>query len=132
MLISFLPNFSKQSEGLLCTSMVMLWSHSVYSMYKFYGFESAKVLKDKTIKQISIALGVGGQIAISAGYMKYISNEALVIGATLFGIGHFWTMEVDYKYKLQVRPYAYFPFVLAIPALMSVFSTSQPIKFASW
>jgi hypothetical protein len=120
MLLSFLPDFQQQSEGLLCTSMVMLWTHSIYSMYKFYGFQLSKVLNDKTIKKISIALGVGGQLAISAGFMKKISSEALVLSATLLGVGHFWTMEVDYKYKLQVRPYAYFPFVLAIPALMSV------------
>ena len=121
MLVSFLPQFERVSKDLLSTSMVMLWAHSVYSMYKFYGFQLSRLLHDKPIKKLSVALGMAGQVAISAGVLQYISPATTAVSATLLGIGHFWTMEVDYKWKLQVRPYAYLPFILAIPALASVF-----------
>lgn len=118
MLISFIPSFKRQSRDLLWGSMMMLGVHSTYSMFKFYSFSPAKVLADKPIKKLSVALGNAGQVALSAGFFGYLSPPALAITATTFGIAHFWTMEVDYKYKLQVRPYAYLPFVLAIPALL--------------
>ncbi len=119
MLLSFLPQLQKQSRGLLGVSMIMLWTHSAYSMNKFYGCQISKVLSDKVIKKTSILLGVGGQLALSAGFWGYISFPTLVISSTTLAIGHFWTMEVDYKYKLQVRPYAYLPFLMAIPAIVS-------------
>ena len=43
--------------------------------------------------------------------------------AVVFSIGHFWTMEVDFKYKLQVRPYAYLPFPLALLVLYYLFTS---------
>ena len=33
------------------------------------------------------------------------------------GILHFYLMEIDYKWNLQVRPYAYLPFPLAALAV---------------
>ena len=76
-----------------------------------------RIVKEKRIKQISIALGMAGQLALSAGYWGYISNEALVLGSTVLGISHFYTMEIDHKGVLQVRPYAYLPFIMALPVL---------------
>jgi hypothetical protein len=119
LLMSFIPDFKSQSRGLLGISMVTLWTHSVYSMYKWYGFKISKVLEDKPIKKLSILLGVGGQLSIVSGFYGYSSFATLALASTALSIGHFWTMEVDYKYKLQVRPYAYLPFVLAIPAIVS-------------
>ena len=58
--------------------MNMLWVHSVYSSYKFYGFKLSKVLSDKIIKRISIALGTIGQLVLSAGFWGQISEPALV------------------------------------------------------
>ena len=121
MLISFLPGLESQKRELLWISMNMLWIHSVYSMYKWYGFNPKKIWKDKTIKQLSIALGSAGQLALSAGYWGFISEPMLVLTSAALGIGHFWTMEVDYKYVLQVRPYAYLPFPLAIASLYLYF-----------
>lgn len=90
-------------------------------MYKWYGFNPSKIWKDKTIKQLSIVLGSAGQLALSAGYWGFISEPMLVLTSAVLGIGHFWTMEIDYKYVLQVRPYAYLPFPLAIASLYLYF-----------
>eukprot|EP00596_Hydrurales_sp_CCMP1899_P011146 CAMPEP_0119051916 /NCGR_PEP_ID=MMETSP1177-20130426/73376_1 /TAXON_ID=2985 /ORGANISM="Ochromonas sp, Strain CCMP1899" /LENGTH=124 /DNA_ID=CAMNT_0007031287 /DNA_START=363 /DNA_END=737 /DNA_ORIENTATION=+ len=119
MLMSFLPAFERRSKPLLFLSMTMLWTHSAYSMYKWYGYKLSNILKDKQIKQLSIALGVTGQLILSAGYFGVISTSALVYAASVFSIAHFWTMEVDYKYVLQVRPYAYLPFPLALAAVVT-------------
>ena len=96
MLMSFLPRFEKQSRGLLWVSMIMLWTHSAYSMYKFYGYKLSKIMSDKAIKQLSIGFGVAGQLALSAGYAGYISPAALVYSASALSVGHFWTMEVSW------------------------------------
>ena len=125
MLMSFLPEMKGTAEdkkNLLWISMNMLWGHSVYSMYKFYQFDLRKVLSDKWIKTLSFFLGSAGQLALAAGYWGKISSDMLVGAVTTLSIAHFWTMEVDYKYKLQVRPYAYLPFPLAAWALYSYFS----------
>jgi hypothetical protein len=121
MLVSFLPlhlfgGLSKKVElrkELLLQSMSMLWLHSCYSMYKFYGNSPKRILEDKPLKQASIFLGMCGQMALIGGYWGFISKEALVAFATCFGVSHFYTYELDYKGILQVRPSAYLPFPLA-------------------
>lgn len=121
MLIAFFPQLKKEKTQLLWISMNLLWAHSIYSFYKFYGYSLQKVLSDKAIKRLSVLLGFAGQIALSAGYWGYISADALLLSAVGLGISHFWTMEVDYKYILQVRPYAYLPFPLSMAAIYYYF-----------
>jgi hypothetical protein len=94
MLMSFLPTFEKRSKSLLWLSMMMLWTHSAYSMYKFYGYKLSSLMSDKAIKKLSIGFGVLGQLALSAGYLGYISPAALIYGASALSVSHFWTMEV--------------------------------------
>ena len=69
----------------------------------------------------SVIMGVAGQLALSAGYWGYISEAQLVAASVILGVGHFYTMELDYKYVLQVRPYAYLPFPLSVATLYSYF-----------
>lgn len=111
LLFAFLPTFEHQRNDLLWISMNMLLYHSSYSMYKFYGFDLRNI--KPSIKQLSIAFGSFGQLALATGYYGYIPFSSLLLSTTTLGIAHFWTMEIDYKYKLQVRPYAYLPFPLA-------------------
>ena len=116
-MMSYLPQMQTQGKELLFHGMSMLWAHSVYSVYKFYGYSLQRLMKEKTVKQVSVALGAAGQLALAAGYWGYITKEALVVSSSLLGVSHFYTMEIDYKGVLQVRPYAYLPFVLALPVL---------------
>lgn len=119
MLSSFLPIFANMKTDLLWISMNLLWIHSVYSFYKFYEFSIFVVNKEKLpTKIISVYVGIAGQIALSLGYFNIINYSTLLLSATVLGIVHFWTMEVDYKYKLQVRPFAYLPFPLAVLVLV--------------
>jgi hypothetical protein len=122
MLMSFLPTYKKQSKELLYLSMNMLWVHSIYSLYKFYGYKLSNIMKDTNIKKLSILLGSAGQIALCTGYWGYISNSQLILSGITFGISHFWTMEVDFKFQLQVRPYAYLPFPIALGSLYYLFT----------
>jgi hypothetical protein len=116
MLLSFLPGFKRQSRELLWSSMVMLWAHGIYSLGKFYSFSPAKIAEDKPVKQASVGLGLTAQGVLTAGFLNFIPGVFAATAASL-GIAHFWTMEVDYKYRLQVRPFAYLPFVLAVPVI---------------
>jgi len=113
MLLSFTPQMKESSKDLLFISMNMLWGHSIYSMYKFYQFDPRNIMKDKWMKQLSILLGSAGQLALASGHWGYISTANLILSGTILGISHFWTMEVDFKYVLQVRPFAYLPFPIA-------------------
>ncbi len=122
MLSSFLPQFRQERKEMLWISMNMLWVHSVYSLYKFYKFDPRKILSDKWMKKLSVVLGTAGQLVLSLGYFGYIDYNALLVSATTLSIAHFWTMEVDFKYNLQVRPYAYLPFPLAAYALYNHFT----------
>lgn len=125
MISSFLPQFVEKKRELLWISMNMLWAHSVYSFYKFYQLDVGKVLNEKWMKKTSVVLGTAGQVVLSLGYFGYIDYNALVLGATTLSIAHFWTMEVDFKYKLQVRPFAYLPFPLAGLALYNFFANNR-------
>lgn len=112
MLTSFLPEMKDIRKDLLWISMQALWFHSVYSTYKFYQFSPKKLMEEKPLKKLSIALGCAGQVVLSLGFWGQICHQTLAMSATALGLAHFWTMEVDYKYKLQVRPYAYVPFIM--------------------
>ena len=72
MLISFLPisSLSEVSRELLFQSIIVLWYHSVYSFYKFYSYRLDRIVKEKPwpTKQISIVLGVLGQLIISGNF----------------------------------------------------------------
>jgi hypothetical protein len=117
LLTSFLPVkdiHRKTSKDLMCISTSMLLAHGVYSFYKFYNFGTSKFFSDKLIKQLSLLLGLSGQIVISVGCFGSISRNTLVAFATTFSLAHFWAMEVDYRYVLQVRPFAYLPFPLGL------------------
>jgi hypothetical protein len=114
LMASFLPQCSAIHKELLGLSMYTLWAHSVYSYYKFYQLDIRKVINDKAMKQLSIALGVLGQLSVSAGYFNQIPFLALSSASTALGLAHFYTMEIDYKYVLQVRPFAYLPFPLGV------------------
>mmetsp|Transcript_22541 Transcript_22541/g.32389 ORF Transcript_22541/g.32389 Transcript_22541/m.32389 type:complete len:199 (-) Transcript_22541:96-692(-) len=118
MLIGFLPTHiaqldRKDQTTLVWISMNMLWIHTVYSMYKFYSFSPRKLMAEKFLKRFSVFFGALGNVALTVGFFEKISWEATIIAGTILGIAHFWSMEVDYKYVLQVRPYAYLPFPLA-------------------
>ena len=126
MLLCFIPNLLKSNEdnsSLLRLSMNMLWVHSIYSFGKFYQWSPLKIIKDKPIKRLSVLLGIGGQLALASGFWRFIGTDMFIVASTMFGVAHFWTMEVDYKYVLQVRPYAYLPFPLAAWVAYGFFST---------
>ena len=110
-----------ERKELLWISMNILWGHSIYSFYKFYGFKLSKVVSDTKMKKLSVTLGTAGQLLLSAGYWGYISANALAYGSIVLGVTHFWTMEVDSQYVLQVRPFAYLPFPLAAAALYTYY-----------
>jgi hypothetical protein len=120
-LISCLPQFSGEREDLVYIAVNMLVAHGIYSSYKFYQFDPYKVLQEKFIKKCSVLLGAVSLGALLFGYFNYISVPTVVLSVTTLSVSHFWTMEVDYKYRLQVRPYAYLVFPLAALALFKYF-----------
>lgn len=113
LLLAFLPEFRHIKKDLLYASAGLLWTHSVYSFYDFYGFSLKKVWNDKLLKPLSVVFGAAGHLILSYSFLGEINDTALAVTTTALSMAHFWTMEVDYKYDLQVRPFAYLPFPLA-------------------
>jgi hypothetical protein len=113
LLFSFADLHGYDAAELLRIAMVTLTVHSAYSFYEFYGCSLDAVLKDKLLKPTSIVLAVLCQCLLYFSYFsEAIPHSVLALEATVLGILHFWTYEVDFKYVLQIRPYAYLPFVV--------------------
>lgn len=121
MLLAFIPGFERQSSELLWSSMWMLRAHTIYSFGKFYDFSVKKVREDKPMKQSAVALGVAAQASLTAGYILSLLSPPALYAAVMsaLSLSHFTTMEMDYKYRLGIRPFAYLPFVLAIPVFLN-------------
>ena len=88
MLLSFMPICIKkdQRKNLLFISMNMLWIHSAYSAYKFY-YPLTKLYKENTVKKVSVALGVAGQIVLSLGkkvVVKEVHCDCIIITKKTF------------------------------------------------
>ena len=67
---------------------------------------------------MSIIFGIGANLAVIACLMGWISSfkasSFLCVG---LGMVHFYFMEIDNKFVLQVRPFALLTFPLAFVAL---------------
>jgi len=126
-ILAYLPEVKEQKRELLFISMSMLWTHTIYSFYKFWQFNPQKLWTDKLVKRVSAVLGSLGQVALVGGYFyeQVVDPTVLILTTIGFSIGHFVTMEIDYKYRLQVRPYAYLPFPAAVYTLYQYFIGSK-------
>lgn len=111
MLLYFIPKFS--DHNMLFSSLLLLWSHSMYSMYKFYQWDIRKIINEKVVKRVALVFGSIGLALLTFDSVYKITWLSMGLSSTFLGVAHFWGMEVDYKYRLQVRPFAYLPFVLA-------------------
>jgi hypothetical protein len=98
----------------------------------FCGIATLKDVKKraKGIKKLSILCGM---FAVASLLLGIFPSEGAVVtqslalsptvvgfGCVLFSILHYITMEVDEKLKLQVRPFAYLPFPIAIASLVNL------------
>ena len=70
-MLAYLPAFKSQSRHLTWISMNMLWIHTIYSSYKFYGLSFSKMINEKPIKRFSLLFGALGQCVLVAGFWRY-------------------------------------------------------------
>jgi hypothetical protein len=61
---------------------------------------------------------VSGAAAILVLPFSFVASAVFPL-VLLLSLSHFWFMEVDYKLKLTIRPYAYVAFVIGGLALVS-------------
>jgi hypothetical protein len=79
-------------------------------------------IKDKKnymigVKKISILAGSFAQQAQMYGVVFNSTSLLTFAVAITMGTFHFYSMEIDFKGILQVRPFAYLPFPLALVAV---------------
>ena len=127
--VALLPPCQPFREELVRNAMGMLSIHSIYSTYKYYGSKNipslsewwttstiGDLLDSKTIvrgvKRASVILGVLSQGLLWGNALKGDSSKeaatSLVWGAAIVtGTSHFYLMELDFKWVLQVRPFTF-------------------------
>ena len=122
---SFFPIYKKRVRyALLWNAVVQLWVHAVYSTFKYYGSKNIPRIStfldwsSEAIKKISIFLGIVAQLVLSLGYFSYINWFQLSLFGLSTSVLHFYTMEIDHKYVLRVRPYAFIVFPLSLIAFV--------------
>lgn len=130
--IAFLPveAFRKEQAGLLEYCLYSQVVHGIYSIYKYYGPNNnvpplgtwpsmfSELLHDSSktrlvgFKKLSSLLGVAS-LGCIAYAVKEKATTAVSVAALALGTAHFYTMEVDYKMNVKVRPYGLLPFFVA-------------------
>lgn len=111
---------------LITHAAFILWSHTCYSLYKYYGSKNIPAVtisyfgdfvKDNGVvrmRKLSLLVGLMVQTISTCWFFEWAPlSSTLIASANLFGFMHFYTMEVDYKGKLGVRPFGFLPFVTA-------------------
>ena len=125
--VALLPPCEPFREELVRNAMGMLSVHSIYSTWKYYGGKNipslsewwatstiGDLMSDKSIvrgvKRASIILGVLSQGLLWGDYLKVSpeTKSSLVWGSAIVtGTSHFYLMELDFKWVLQVRPFTF-------------------------
>mmetsp|Transcript_4868 Transcript_4868/g.10730 ORF Transcript_4868/g.10730 Transcript_4868/m.10730 type:complete len:215 (-) Transcript_4868:227-871(-) len=125
--IAFLPRCEPHRKELVYNAMGMLSAHTLYSTWKYYGGKNIPSLSEwwatstigdlmdkKTImrgvKRASVILGLLSQGLLWGDYLKVSpgTKSALIGGSALVtGTAHFYLMELDFKWILQVRPFTF-------------------------
>ena len=114
-----------QYYGTLNIPHITSWM-GISTLSKMLGINTVHMKNEMSIwKQISILTGAIAMSSIYAWAFDLSSLQACCQGSMIFGIIHFYTMEIDYKFILQVRPYAYLPFATAAIALGYTMITSK-------
>ena len=138
--IAFLPiHLFNSRTNLLWNVLYTQIFHALYSTYKFYGdknmpevlswFSVFEDLKAKSKKQQSVGvkkvsnivsiIAFAILIGIALNYFGMRKSNVAGFVMLLFSLTHFYTMEVDFKYNLKVRPWGFLPFYL-VPVTLVV------------
>lgn len=125
--VALLPPCEPYRAELLRNAMGMLSIHSIYSTYKYYGSKNIPLLSEwwststigdlmdkksivRGVKRASIILGILSQGLLWGDYLKVSpeTKSSLLCGtAIVTGTSHFYLMELDFKWILQVRPFTF-------------------------
>ena len=133
---------------MLLIAAIELIIHGLYSSYAFYGSNNIPKISDWTIsktakeissrnakerllskRKLSILCSLISSIILETWLLGYLDWTPLVINTFLsLSVIHFYTMEIDFRGKLHVRPFGFLAFVVPIVAIG--FSTYLYYKFS--
>jgi hypothetical protein len=121
-----LPYTSASSSDMFAASWYLLIIHSIYSSYKYYSFSIFKLIEEKFwVKQVSIILGSIAQTFLTCLVFgidlpfffpedyQVVPSSKMKILLIILTLAHFWSYEVDFKFRLGIRPYGMAPFYIA-------------------
>jgi len=132
----FISSLITDTRTELTEACYLLSIHSMYSTYKYYGSKNipeiqrfVTILEDNVSsnsatnlegkRKISLICGACAATFLDAFYFEMLPiNPLLVASMLVFGLVHFYYMEIDFRGSLQVRPFGYLAFVVPSIALM--------------
>jgi len=128
--LSFIPPFREHQVGLLGNATLALWAHGTFSVLKYYGSSNIPAVNTwlslaagagkpmDIVRVVSAITGSTALLVLTIGYWGWVSLIRLSWLGLLLGVVHFITMELNHKWRLSVRPFAYLPFVLVPLAIL--------------
>lgn len=123
--VSFYPRYRHIRAKLLLSAIIQLLVHTAYSAYSFYGTKKVPIISSffslragDGIKKLSVVFGIVANCVLLSGYMSYIPYSKLAFFGLAFSVLHFYTMEMDHKYILRVRPYGFIVFPASLAGVL--------------
>ena len=145
---------------MLLIAAIELIIHGLYSSYAFYGSNNIPPISDWSIsktrqeitsvskkerllstRKLSIICSVISSIILETWLLGYVDWTPLVINSFLsLSVIHFYTMEIDFRGKLHVRPFGFLAFIVPILAIamstyyyykISELKSEYPFAFSS-
>ena len=138
--LAFCPGISSRvRQDLIVCGLAHVVAHVVYSAIKYYGSSNIPYItkfikmpvelksddtkvRGKGIKKFSVVMGVFAELVLFATWFNLITS-VMIAGSSIIGLSiiHFYSMEVDQKLVLQVRPFALLVFPLALVGFVNAF-----------
>merc|ERR1712194_514201 len=116
--LAFIPLWKSEMHALLQCTLLQTVLHVGLSIWVEYG--STKLpnittwLKNqgmvRNLKKVSVLLGISANTVLLGyigHYIDWVWTGLLALG---LGLAHFYFMEIDFKWIMQVRPYGWAPF----------------------
>lgn len=137
-------------DALLLHALVVLALHSAFSLYKYYGethipliqtwpdivselyapSPKVRLIGVRKLSNLTASLGLGLVLWLAVWSAPLATVPATALAAIALGTLHFYTMEVDFRLVLGVRPFGFAPFYIAgaasLTLLVSVYLSLKP------
>merc|ERR1711972_1166731 len=124
--LAFFPYFRDHAYGLIVSSIVQILMHILASLTVMYGTNKLPFISSyfknegeaKNLKKLSVIFGVVSNLVMIAYYFGKIDLVSTGMLALIFAIAHFYVIEMDFKWQLKLKPFAFAPMFVGFGGLV--------------